>query len=323
MTGKDIVVIGAAIVDCMMTGLDLEDPVTPTGYHAESTGLFPGGEALNQAIILKRLGMEPHIVCGLGTDGASEILLNALAENVVDVSFARRTEEMKTPVTVISLDEKGERRSITNNAHSYNFRPDRDLSWGKVCGALSMASLFRTPFNDPKVIFEVVRKAKENGCPVYADTKLPNFNKFSLDDLSGTLPMIDYIFPNEREAQYYSGVTFTGEKDIERAADVFLSKRIQNVIIKLGAEGCFFKNAAIKKRLPAMKVEAVDATGAGDNFAAGFIAAKAEGASDGDALYFASCCGALCATETGAVTAIRSRKQVDDFAADAVDRLAD
>ena len=315
MTGKDVTVIGAAIVDCMMTGLDLKDPVTPTGFRALSTGLYPGGEALNQAIILKRLGMEPHIVCGLGTDGASEILLKALTENGVDVSFARRTEEMQTPVTVISLDEKGERYSITNNAHSYNFRPDKDLSWKDACGALSLASLFRTPFNDPEVIAAVVRTAKEGGCTVYADTKLPNFNKLSLDDLSGTLPMIDYIFPNEREAQYYAGVKFSCEEDVEKAADVFLSKGIRNVIIKLGAEGCFFKNEGMKKRLPACKVKAVDATGAGDNFAAGFIAAKAEGASDGEALCFASACGALCATKTGAVSAIQNREQVYDLAA--------
>ena len=71
----------------------------------------------------------------------------------------------------------------------------------------------------------------------------------------------------------------------------------------------------MKKRLPALKVKAVDATGAGDNFAAGFIAAKAEGASDGEALCFASACGALCATKTGAVSAIQNREQVCDLAA--------
>ena len=66
-----------------------------------------------------------------------------------------------------------------------------------------------------------------------------------------------------------------------------------------------------------MKVKAVDATGAGDNFAAGFIAAKSEGASDEEALMFATACGALCATKTGAVTAIQSRDQVVEFAAGA------
>lgn len=313
MNEKRVAVVGAAIVDCVMSGLDLRNPVTPTGYHAENTGLFPGGEALNQSVILKRLGMEPRIVCGLGTDGASAILLDALTENGVDVSFAKRREEMKTPVTVISLDEKGERKSITNNAHAYNFRPDRDLSWAEGCGAVSLASLFRTPFNDPEVLYAVVSAAKKNGCLVYADTKLPNFNKLSLDDIRESLPMIDCIFPNEREAQYYSGVAFEKEADVERAADVFLEKGIRNVIIKLGAEGCFFKNDSMKKRLPAGKVEVVDATGAGDNFAAGFITAKAEGMSNEEALSFASCCGALCTTMTGAVSAIRTREQVDAF----------
>ena len=309
---KDIVVMGAAIVDCMIRGLDPR-PVTPTGFHAEETGLYPGGEALNQSIVFKRLGMEPHIVCGTGCDGAASILLGSLTENKVDTSYIVQREEMMTPVTVIKLDETGERQSVTNNAHSYNFHPEGDMRWKEVCGALSMASLFRTPFNDPEVVYRVVKAATETGANVYADTKLPNFNKLSLSDLSDSLPWIDTIFPNEREAQYYSGVSFEKEGDIERAADVFLQYGIRNVIIKLGAEGCFFKNEKETMRIPAFPVTAVDATGAGDNFAAGFITAITEGASHRQALEFASACGAICATGVGAVSAVKSKTQVNEF----------
>jgi sugar/nucleoside kinase (ribokinase family) len=57
-------------------------------------------------------------------------------------------------------------------------------------------------------------------------------------------------------------------------------------------------------------VQAVDATGAGDNFAAGFVSEILRGATVEDALKFANACGAICTTATGAGTALKSREQV-------------
>ena len=54
-------------------------------------------------------------------------------------------------------------------------------------------------------------------------------------------------------------------------ADVLLGYGVKNVIIKLGAKGCYFKNASLSIRLPAYRIRAVDATGAGDTYAAGFL----------------------------------------------------
>ena len=93
-------------------------------------------------------------------------------------------------------------------------------------------------------------------------------------------------------------------------ADVFLAHGVKNVIIKLGGAGCFFKNAALSVRLPACPVHAVDATGAGDNFVAGFACEILRGADAESALRFANACGAICAGAVGAGTALKSREQV-------------
>ena len=63
-------------------------------------------------------------------------------------------------------------------------------------------------------------------------------------------------------------------------------------------------------RLPACPVKAVDATGAGDNFVAGFAAEILRGASHAEALRFANACGAICASAVGAGTALKNRDQV-------------
>lgn len=143
---------------------------------------------------------------------------------------------------------------------------------------------------------------------MFADTKLPNFNKLSIDDFADSLPMIDYITPNQDEGRYC-----TGEDDPGKMTDVFLEKGACNVIIKLGGRGCFFKNQDDELLLPAYGIDVVDATGAGDNFLAGFASEILRGESVREALAFANACGAISATAVGAGTALRDREQVLKF----------
>jgi sugar/nucleoside kinase (ribokinase family) len=93
-------------------------------------------------------------------------------------------------------------------------------------------------------------------------------------------------------------------------ADVFLEKGVKNVIIKLGGRGCLLKNSSESVMLPAHSIDVVDATGAGDNFMAGFVSELLRGSSVKDALAFANACGAICATAVGTGTALRGREQV-------------
>ena len=208
------------------------------------------------------------------------------------------------------VNEDGTRKSITNGAHRYNFHPERYASRFTDARALVLGSLFRAPFDDPEIVSAVLRAAKAAGQLVVADTKLPNFRPLTLHDLRDSLPLIDYITPNEDEARFY-----TGENEPEAMADVFLSCGVRNVVIKLGGKGCYFKSAAFSLSLPAYEIEAADATGAGDNFVAGFASEIIRGSAPKDALAFANACGAICTTAIGAGTALKSRDQVLRFMA--------
>ena len=99
----------------------------------------------------------------------------------------------------------------------------------------------------------------------------------------------------------------------EGMADVFLSFGVRNVIVKLGKRGCFLKNRDLNIRLPGIPVRAVDSTGAGDCFLAGFASELLRGSGVQAALCFANACGALCATAVGAGGALQSREQVLRF----------
>ena len=88
---------------------------------------------------------------------------------------------------------------------------------------------------------------------------------------------------------------------------------IKNVAIKLGSKGCLFRNSDERYRLGCFPVNAVDATGAGDNFIAGFVSARKRGLGNKDALVFANACGAICASAVGGLAGVKSLEQVESF----------
>ena len=300
----DLICIGMALVDCLIRGFD-PTPVSASGYRAESCTLSVGGEAVNAACAAAKLGVRTGIVCALGQDAAGQMVEAELVRNGVNTEGVYRPADHATPVTTMFVKEDGSRQSVTNRAHAYNFHPEREPGRFTVARAVLLGSLFRAPFDDPEVVTEVLQQAHAAGALVFADTKLPNFRKLTLADLKEALPLIHTITPNEDEARY-----FTGKEEPEEMADVLLGYGVRNVIIKLGAQGCYLKNARGNVRLPAYPVKAVDATGAGDNLVAGYVSEILRGKTPEEALAFGNACGAICATAVGAGAGLKNREQV-------------
>ena len=299
---KDLVCIGMALVDSIIKGFDPE-PVSVSGYRAVSGTLNAGGEAVNEAMAAAKLGLRTGILCALGDDAAGDMVKAALRRCGVDTGLV--VQSPQTPVTTMFVNDDGTRKSITNEAHRCNFHPEKEANSFTDAGAIILGSLFRAPFDDPAITHAVLSAAKDAGQITLADTKLPNFRKMTLEVLRESLPLIDYITPNEDEAAF-----FTGLKSPEGMADEFLRLGVKNVIIKLGSRGCLLKNSGRLVELPGYRIDAVDATGAGDNFLAGFVSEILRGSTEEDALRFANACGAICTTAVGAATALQSREQV-------------
>ena len=303
----DVICIGMALVDSIIKGFD-PNPISASGFRAVSSTLSVGGEAVNEAMAAAKLGAKTGILCALGEDDAGDMVLGAMERCGVDTRFVIRGKDHPTPVTTMFVNDDGTRKSITNQAHRHNFHPERYLDVITNAGAIILGSLFRAPFDDPAIILSVLKAAKEAGVLVVADTKLPNFKVLSLSDLKEALPYVDFITPNEDEAKY-----FTGKTEPEEMADVLLGYGVKNVVIKLGSKGCYFKNASASFSLPALPIQAVDATGAGDNFVAGLTEELLRDIPVKEAIRFANGCGAICTTAVGASTALKNREQVLEF----------
>ena len=296
----DLICIGTALVDSIIRGLNPE-PVSASGFVAASCSLNAGGEAVNVSAAAARLGLKTAIACALGPDAAGSLVKDELRRAGVDTSLA--VQSPQTPVTTILVNADGSRKSITNEAHRYNFHPEKAAA--ADARAVLLGSLFRTPFDDPEIVRGVLETAKRAGQVTFADTKLPNFRKMQAADLAASFPLIDWITPNEDEARFFSG-----KEDPEAMADVFLGYGVKHIIIKMGSRGCLMKDAEGTCILPGYRVQAVDTTGAGDNFAAGFIAELLRGKPATEALRFANACGAISTTAVGAAGALKDRQQV-------------
>lgn len=304
----DVVCAGVALADLIIKGFD-PTPVSAGRFLSESAALNVGGEALNAAVTAARLGLCTGILCFLGSDSVGQIIEKALTENGVDITSAVRAEGIATPITTMFVDENGDRKSIMSGSHKYNFHPEEHTDILSATKAVTLGSLFRAPFAEPEAVQKFLLKAKENDVLIFADTKLPNFWPLTLSDFKDVLPLIDYIFPNEDEACHY-----TGETEPEKCSDVFLSHGVKNVIVKLGSRGCLLKNERERIFMPAFKIDAVDATGAGDNFMAGFIKGVLSGYTHEGALEIASACGAICTQHVGAINGAKSFAEVEKFA---------
>ena len=309
----DVVCAGQLVLDCLIRNID-EKTSSSRSRKAESVSLHPGGDCLNESIILSRLGLKVTAIGALGDDAAGEVLLNALRSSGTDVSHITVKSSLTTPVCAITVDREGRRFSVNSAALRLDgWRlPAQQLP---VTRALSLASCFRAPLDDPKANLAIARKARDNGALVFCDAKLPIYEIADIRKFSPFFSCVDYFFPNENEAGYYSSVDLSENcpyGNFEKAASFFLSLGVRSVIIKAGKRGCFFMNKTERMMLPALETKVIDTTGAGDCFVAGFICARLEGKSDLECLRFALAAAALAVGSEGATSGISRLEQVEE-----------
>jgi sugar/nucleoside kinase (ribokinase family) len=184
-------------------------------------------------------------------------------------------KSLTTPIAQLVVHQDGGRHSINSRATMLEgYLPDPAMPGRKGARIVSFASLFRAPLDQADVVRGLIRAAKESGALVSVDTKLPTFREIRLEELADVWPLVDFIFPNEKEAAYHTGIPETEgntEEHFRKMSEVFRGYGIKNVIIKAGADGCYINNDDGFWHLPALPVEVVDSTGAGDNFVAGFL----------------------------------------------------
>ena len=270
---KDITIIGNSVIDVLAKPINAK--VFETGSQpVEQIKLAFGGDALNEAVVLTRLGKKVDLVSKVGKDEAGSRVLSFLKDSGISVDKIIIENGIDTSVNVVLIDEQGERYFLTNPAGSQRKLAEDDIYpyLDSAKDIVSFASIFVSPLLDIPAMTRLFRKIKEKDRILVADMTKPKKGE-QLDDLKELLPYVDYILPNEDEIALLTGV-----HDPAANAELLVEAGVSCAVIKCGSKGCLIRSEKEMYRIPSYLVEnCIDTTGAGDSFAAGFLWALSEG----------------------------------------------
>lgn len=303
----DIVIIGAAITDLLLRPVD-KTVFDVDSYPVDGMTMTIGGDAANEATIITRLGHNVCLAGCVGDDAQGKYILEYFQKNHVDTSQVKVREDISTSINVGLVAEDGERTFITNRQGSlWKFSPeDVDEAVFAQAKVLSFASIFNNPLFTGEELVRLFGKAKAAGVTIFADMVKPKMGE-TLEDIREALSYVDYFFPNYSEASL-----MTGKTGVAEIADCFLSCGVKNVIVKTGKEGCLIKNSRESITVPAYpKANCIDTTGAGDNFASGFISAFLRGSDLITCGRYANSVASLSVEYMGATTGVTDRAAAD------------
>jgi sugar/nucleoside kinase (ribokinase family) len=239
---------------------------------AEQIELSPAGSAANCAAVAARLGAKVEFVGLTGRDALADLLIKDLRSFGVGLRHLRQAGGASAVVVAI-VNGEGERTMYSqrgvNATHSYGPLP-ADLLQAGDCLHLSGYS-FQDEFGKTTAL-ALIDQARRRGARVALDPSF-HFARHFHSQHAASVPRLDYLFPNQEEAELMSGVA-----DSTGAAVWLQERAAQTVVVKLGGQGCLLATAKGCVHVPTLSApQVVDTTGAGDAFCGGFLYAILHG----------------------------------------------
>jgi sugar/nucleoside kinase (ribokinase family) len=297
-------VIGELNVDLIAAGL-AHEPQMGREVEAKRFEMVLGSASAIFAAGLRRLGHPVSFVGKVGDDFYGGYCRAQLAALGVDTEWVRTTPGVVTGVT-LCLSTQRDRAQVTfPGAIAELGLSDIPFDAFDGFGHLHL-SCFALQKRLRPAFSRLLAGAKRQGLSTSFDPNSSLRGELRKHALR-LLPYVDVLFLNEREASELSGKTSS------LAAARELSRRAACAVVKLGGKGALLARAGEVTTIPGRKVRAVDTTGAGDSFAAGFISAFLAGESDALCLKRGNACGALSTRAVGGTAAQPDAKELSQF----------
>jgi len=308
---EGVITLGEALID-----------FTPLDNKNRDFRKNPGGAPANVAVALSRLGVDVSFIGKVGDDVLGNFLLKKLDSEGVKIDNMILTNEAKTAITFVTLDEDGDRSFdfyIDPSADRF-LRPeelDEKLFETNKIFHFGSISLIDEPARSATE--KAVEMAEENGMLISYDPNLRMNLWDSAEEakrkIVSMLSRTDILKVSEEELEF-----ITGEKDIEKGAQKLKKDYdIPIIFITCGSEGSYYYKDQLGF-VPAFKVDAVDTTGAGDAFMSAVLYNFNKNKINLDeinndflesVLKFANYSGSLAASESGAMAALPTLEEIN------------
>ncbi|ASS76625.1 hypothetical protein CIG75_17730 [Tumebacillus algifaecis] len=319
----DVLSIGEMIIDFMPqeTGVTLDKV---PGFQKAA-----GGAPANVAVGVAKLGGRAAFLGKFSADPFGDYLLETLRAHGVDTSGCVRTQEAKTGLAFVAIDEAGDRSfHFYRNPSADMLLEEADISeelikQARVIHIGSVTQLLQDAF---RATVKAQQLARTHGVIVSFDV---NFRlglwrgreEEGKAKVRETASLSDLLKVSEEELEFLTGTT-----DLEKGAAELLALGPKIVFVTLAEKGVFYKTQNLQARVMPFRTKLLDATGAGDGFVAGFLRQlvdRVQGRSLDYSLSiseeieemarYANAVGALTVSRLGAIPALPTKQEVYDF----------
>ena len=224
-----------------------------------------GGAAANVASWLAVSGTPAHLIARVGDDPAGRTVLAELDRFRVEHSH-KIIPDAHTGVVVVLVDALGERTMFPDSGANSGLSPDDLPPLDDVTAVYLSGYPLVNPMSRQGAL-EILGIVNEMGLPVIFDPSTVGvLLEVGIKQVREWLTMVDVVVLNEEEAHFLSGKN----NPVDAASELLQLTPL--VVIKRGGNGALAQaRGSALVQIPAVDVEVVDTTGAGDAFAAGFI----------------------------------------------------
>ena len=298
---SDISVLGIFVADISFSGPKI--PAVGETILGNKYNVGPGGKGCNQAVAIARLGGKVNFISKIGKDAYGKLALETLKKNNINTENIIQDEKLQTGVAGILVDKQSGKNAINVIVGAPNSLKISEMN--SQINLIKNSKIFLTQLEIPKdVTLHCLKTAKENGC-------LTILNPAPASEISKEFySYIDYFTPNETEAEFYTGIKITNEKEAKQAADKLINLGIKKIIITLGEKGLFYSDGQEEIYLKASSVNAIDTTGAGDAFNGALAFSLSKGKPIKACLELANKAAGLSTTKLGAGDAMPFIKDI-------------
>ncbi len=300
---RSIVVVGSSNMDLVVKAARIPAP-GETILGGEFL-MVAGGKGANQAVAAAKLGAKVFFVARLGNDLFGRKSLDNFRLEGLDTTYVSLTSDAPSGVALIAVDQAGNNAiAVAPGANARLSPDDVRRAEAEIRSAGAVVAQLEVPMATVQCVAEIAHDA---GVPFLLNPAPAQWLSPSL------LKVVSVLTPNESEARILTGVEVVDANSARKAAEMLLSTGVKAVIVTLGSKGFLLAEGNTTELVPAMEVQAVDTTAAGDAFAGSLAVGLAQGQSLREAALFANRVAAFSVTRLGAQPSMPTRSELEEF----------